>query len=205
MKKFNRGLTLIEMIVAISIFSIGIAGFSMLFLRVWKVNSFTLESGQIVLASSRSLNLMIKEIRKARQADNGNFTIKRAEDFDLTVYVDEDKDDVTEQVHYFLDSGAGELKKGVSNPSGSPAVYPEGDQVVTTLLTHVVNTDVQPVFSYFDVNYFGRQEEEPLSLPIVLPEVRLVKIHLWVNIKPQSAPDYLNLESFVELRNLNEN
>jgi len=38
----NNGMTIIEMMVAISIFIIAITGFTSLFLRSWKVNSYTL-------------------------------------------------------------------------------------------------------------------------------------------------------------------
>jgi prepilin-type N-terminal cleavage/methylation domain-containing protein len=199
-KKYKKGMTIIEMLVAIGIFSIGMAGFTLLFMKTWQTNSFVIETGEIALQASRALTGTIKELRKVRQADNGDFAIKTADNFDLTVYLDDDNDDVTERVHYFLDLDADELKKGVSKPNSS-LVYPSNDQTTETLAQYVVNTEEQPLFSYFGQIYPGN----PLELPIIFPDVRLVKIHLWVNIKPLSAPDNINLESFVEMRNLNEN
>lgn len=200
-----RGLTLVELIVAISIFTLGIAGFTMLFAKTWKANSFVLEEGQASSGASNSLDNMVKSLRKVKQADNGNFDIKSASDFDLVVYLDDDEDGTTEKVHYFLDQTSQQLKKGVSKPSGSPLTYPANDQTITTLADYIVNTSSQPVFLYYNEHYPVDMTGNPLSMPIVLPDVRLIQIHLWVNIKPESAPDNINLQSFVELRNLNEN
>ncbi len=200
-----RGMTIVELIVAISIFTIGIAGFTMLFTKIWKANSFVLEEGQASSKASNAIDNMVKSLRKVKQADNGNFGIKSAGDFDLAVYLDDDGDGTTEKVHYFLDQGSQELKKGVSKPSGSPLTYPANDQTVVTLANHIVNTSSQPIFFYYDEYYPIDMTNNPLPTPIVLPDVKLIQIHIWVNIKPVSAPDNINLQSFVELRNLNEN
>ena len=48
-------MSLIEMIVAIFIFSLGMAGFSMLFVQSWKQNAYTLEMGHIVSLSHQDL------------------------------------------------------------------------------------------------------------------------------------------------------
>lgn len=200
-----KGITIVELIMAISIFSIGIAGFTILFARTWKANSFILEEGQASFKASSALENMVKSLRKVKQADNGNFGIKSAEDFDLVVYLDDDGDGTTEKIHYFLDQDSQELKKGISEPSGSPLVYPDADQTVITLADYIVNTTLQPVFIYYNEDYPINMASNPLTTPVVLPDVRLIQIHLWVNIKPVSAPDNINLQSFVELRNLNEN
>lgn len=200
----HRGLTIVELIMAISIFTIGIAGFTILFARTWKANSFILEEGQASFKASNALDNMAKSLRKVKQADNGNFGIKSAGDFDLVVYLDDDGDSTTEKIHYFLDQDSQKLKKGISEPSGSPLVYPDTDQTVITLADYIVNTTLQPVFIYYNEDYPINMASNPLTTPVVLPDVRLIQIHLWVNIKPVSAPDNINLQSFVELRNLNE-
>lgn len=200
-----KGMTIIELLVALSIFILGVAGFSLLFSKTWQQNSYILETGQTSMTASNTLSKMIKDLRQVKQSDNGHFGIKSADDFDLTVYLDDDNDGITEQVHYFLDLTNQQLKKGISKPSGSPLVYPATDQNVQVLANHMVNTSSQPIFSYYNENYPGDIVNNPLSIPITLPDVRLIQIHLWINIKPNSAPDNLNLQSFVELRNLNEN
>lgn len=199
------GMTIVELIVSISIFTIGIAGFTLLFARTWKANSFVLEEGQASSQASNTLDNMVKSLRKVKQSDNGNFGIKSAGDFDLVVYLDDDGDGTTERIHYFLDQNSQKLQKGISKPSGSPLAYPAADQNVATLANYIVNTSSQPTFFYYNEHYPIDMANNPLPMPIILPDVRLIQIHLWVNIRPASAPDNVNLQSFVELRNLNEN
>ena len=198
-----KGITLVETLVAIGIFSLGIVGVTMLFSKAWKTNSFILEEGNATAGASRALTDTTKSLRKVKQADDGSYPIKSVGQFDLTVYLDDDGDGETEKVHYFLDNN-GNFKKGISEPSGNPAIYPSEDQTVKTLARYIVNTSSEPIFYYYNKDYPIDTINNPLINPQV-GDVRLIKIHLWVNIKPTTAPDNINMETFVELRNLNEN
>lgn len=199
-----KGMSLTEMLVAISILVIGMFGFSLLFIKTWQTNSFVLEEGQSVAAVSRAVNEMITNLREVKQAEDGSFAVKSGDDFDLIVYLDEDNDDVVERIHYYLDLDNDDLIKGIAEPSGSPPTYPANDTSTTILAHYIVNSDTQPVFYYYDNNYAGGSGSS-LATPITPYDARLIKINLWINIKPLTAPDNVNLESFVELRNLNEN
>jgi type II secretory pathway component PulJ len=208
MKKIftKKGMSLIDMMIAISIFTIGIGGFTMLFVRTWESNKFIIETGQTSMMASRSVQQLTSELRKIRQSDGGDYPIKAGDDFSLTVYLDVDKDGVTERVHYYLSNE--KLKKGVTKPtSGTPPTYPSADQVTTDMANYVMNTSTQPIFYYYNKDYPGDTVHNPLNLSPSLPvgEVKLIRIHLWINIKPNTAPDNINFESFVDLRNLNEN
>lgn len=197
-------MTLIEMLMAIFIFTMGIAGFTLLFSRTWKTNSFVLEEGQSAAEVSRAINIITEDLRKIKPADNGSYAIKTGNDFDLVVYLDEDNDGVTERVHFYLDAGSGNLNKGITKPSGSPLAYPAGDASTITLAHYIVNTSAQPIFYYYGNDYAGGTGS-PLATPIVPVDARLVQLYLWVNIKPLTAPDNVNMQTFIELRNLNEN
>jgi hypothetical protein len=106
-------------------------------------------------------------------------------------------------VHYFLEGNT--LKQGVSEPiAGTPITYPAGDDTVTTLATSVINAANQPVFSYYNKDYPGDTVNNPLETPLAVEEARLIKVHLLMNIDPLKAPDNINIESFAELRNLND-
>lgn len=198
----RNGMTLVELLVALSIFTLGMAMVTLLFSKAWKTNSYVLEEGNAIASASRSLDATIKSIRKVKQADDGSYAIKSVGDFDLVVYLNDDKDVKTERVHYFLDNN-GNFKKGVTEPSGNPATYPAGDQTVTTVAQYVMNTSSQPVFTYYNNLFPIDTENNPLANPQP-SDVRLIGIHLWINIKPKTAPDNINMESFAELRNLNE-
>lgn len=195
-------MSLIEMIIAIAIFALGIQAFSMLFIKTWRANSFTLEEGQASAQVSRAVEETVKNLRKIQQPDDGAYPIKSGDKFDLKAYIDIDGDSTVEQVHYFL-SGQ-EFKLGVSKPSGNPPVYPASDQQVKTLANFIVNTSSQPVFYYYNKNYPGDAGNNPLTTPVSVGDVRLIKVHLVINIDPIRAPDNINIESLAELRNLND-
>ncbi len=199
----KNGMTLVEMLVALAIFMLGVGGFTMLASKSWKMNAFILESGNATSKANRALSETIKSLRKIRQADDGSYLVKTVSSNDLVVYVNDDGDALTERVHYYLDSTTQTFKKGVTKPSGNPAVYPTGDQVITVVTSYVTNTSLQPVFEYYNSDYPIDMVNNPLVNPIPA-DVKLVKICLWVNVKPLTAPDNVKMESFVEFRNLNE-
>jgi len=202
----NRGLSIVEMLIVIWIMSVLMTGISIFLVKIWKDHAYTYETGQDTMIASRSVNLVGEDLRRTRQADNGDYAIVSADEFEVTAYIDIDNDDVTEKVHYFLDRGADQLKMGVSEPSGDiPPVYPSGDDTVEVLASHVVNEDADPPFGYFGRDYL--LDDTPFSTPVGAGEIiniRLVKIKLLVDVRPYHSPDHVTIESFVQLRNLKD-
>ncbi|OGI21442.1 MAG: hypothetical protein A3J06_04750 [Candidatus Moranbacteria bacterium RIFCSPLOWO2_02_FULL_48_19] len=198
-----KAMTLVEMLIAISIMLIGMGGFSLLLLKSLGTNKFIIEEGVSSAAVSRATNKIITALRSVRQADNGDFPVESGSDFDLKVYIDIDDDDATERVHYFLDLVNDQLKMGVTNPLATmPVTYPASDDTVSVLANYIVNTDVDPVFYYYNENYPGDAINNPLVTPINVQDVRLIRVHLLMNIDPVRAPNNVNIESFADLRNL---
>jgi prepilin-type N-terminal cleavage/methylation domain-containing protein len=199
-----QGMSLVEVIVAIGIFSVCMAGLSLFLVNTWKYNSYIYETGQDSLIASRAVNLVVKDLRKIKQADNGDYPVRSASDFDLTVFVDIDEDGDAEKVHYFVDQNSNELRMGVSEPSSSnPPAYSSGDDSVEILASHIVNDSDQVVFSYFGNNYLSNQT--PFAVPVDSGEIiniKLIKVNLLVDIRPYQSPDHVTVESFVQLRNL---
>lgn len=196
-------MTLIEMLMAITIMLIAMEGFSLLIVRVWDSNKFILEEAMASAAASRATNQIIIQLRGIQQAGNGDYPIEEADDFDLTIYADADDDGVVERVHYFLDQPNDQLKKGVTEPTTAvPPTYPAGDQTVTVMANYVVNESDNPIFYYYNGNYPGDTVNNPLATPTSPGAIRLIRVHLYVNINPIHAPDNINIESFVTLRNL---
>jgi type II secretory pathway pseudopilin PulG len=200
----TKGMTLVETLVAVMIFILGIGGFTMLASKSWRMNSFVIESGNATSKATRALTATIKSLRKIKQADDGSYPIKEVGPNSLTVYLDDDNDKITERVHYYYESSTQTFKKGVTKPSSNPVTYQSSDQTVTVVTNYVVNTTSQPVFQYYNNNYPADTTNNPLVNPVPA-NIRLVKLRLWVNIKPLTAPENINLESFAEFRNLNEN
>jgi len=197
------GMTLVEMIIAISIFSIAIAGFSLLFIRSWKINAYTIEMGQSSFAVSQGVNTMVNYLRKARQGDNGAYAVQSAEDNELVVFSDYNRNGTTERLRFYLENG--QLKMGIAHPTGQiPKTYPVNDDEVKILAERIVNLANEPIFYYYNKNYPGVTENNPAATPADVSEIRLVKIFLKINIDPNRAPDNIEMQSFVEMRNLND-
>jgi prepilin-type N-terminal cleavage/methylation domain-containing protein len=203
MNVVRKGMTLVEVMVSITILVLAMGGFSLFFVRSLQTNSFTLEEGMTAMSTSRAVDSVVDDLRRVRQADNGDFPIASAADFDLKVYLNADADDDTERVHYFLSGDL--LKRGITNPvAGTPVTYPANDDTVTTIATYVVNASSEPLFSYYNKDYPGDMGNNPLSGTISLGDVRLIRVWVRMNIDPIKAPNNINIESFAELRNLND-
>lgn len=197
-------MTIVELLVAITILLIGMEGFTLLFINTWKNNSYTLEMGQSSMAVSQGVSKAVNYIRGARQGDDGSYPVKSANGNELVIYSDYDKDGVTERLRFYKDGQ--NVMVGVRNPSGTmPKTYQSGDEEVATIAKSIVNTTNEPIFYYFDKNFAGDESSNPpLATPATVSNIRAVKIHLKINIDPNRAPDNVEMQSFVEMRNLND-
>jgi len=175
----------------------------LLFIRAWKTNSFTLEMGQASMAVSQGVSKMGNYIRGARTADNGVYPVDSISDNSLTIYSDYDKDGITERLHFYKNGQ--NIIMGIRDPSGTmPKIYVSGDQQTITLASHIVNDASTPIFYYYNKNYPGDMSNNPMTGTIGVSDIRLVKIFLKININPNRAPDNIEMQSFVEMRNLND-
>ncbi len=202
-KKKLRGLTLVETLVALFIISAGMIGFTLLLSSTWKSNKFIIETGISAIKVNRASAEIINNLRKVRQADNGDYPVESGDDFDIQVYLDIDNDGMTERVHYWLDAVNDRLMRGVREPSATnPPTYAAGDGTTSVIADYIVNEAAQPIFYFYNENYPGDTVNNPIVTPIAVEDVRLVRVLLRVNIDPIRAPNNINVESFVDLRNL---
>lgn len=196
-------MTLIEMLVAIAVMLIAMQGFTYIFTTSWDRNKSIIETGLASATASRSVNQTIIQLRAIKQGDNGDYPIEEADDFDLTIYTDTNDDGITERVHYYLDLATDEFKRGVTNPSSSvPVTYAASDTTTTVMAEYIVNESTDPVFSYYNDDYPSDTTNNPLATPASLGDVQLIRVKMRVNIDPVHAPENINVESFVDLRNL---
>ncbi len=200
----NRiGITLIETLMAVAIFSIGIGGFSLLFIKTWQSNAYTIELGQSSMAVSQGMNMMVDYIRRVRQGDDGAYPIQLASNNELTIFCDYNKDTITERLHFYKNGT--DVMMGITSPSATmPKTYPVGDQSVITIASRIVNNSSTPIFYYYNKDYPQDTINNPLAGSVNIPVVRLVKIYLEINLNPAHAPDNVKMQNFVEMRNLND-
>jgi hypothetical protein len=201
-RRFLPGMTLVELITAIFIMAVAMGGFSILFLRSYRMNAFILETGVASASASRGVDRIVTNLRKIRQGDDGSYPIISGTGTDLKVYLDIDNDGKTERVHYYLQNGL--LKQGIAEPNATQPVSYPASETVTTVVAYVANETSEPVFYYYNDNYPGDTVNNPLVTPISVQDARLVKVRLIININPNRAPEETNVESIAEFRNLNE-
>lgn len=113
---------------------------------------------------------MIKEIRTMRQSSVGSYPISQAASSTFIFFSDIDADGVVERFKYFVSGNA--LKKGILVPTGNPLIYNEANEETFDIL-HNLKIGTSSVFNYYDANYSG--SEAPLSFPINIPDVKLIK------------------------------
>lgn len=200
-KYFKKGLSLVETLVAIALFILGTQATVLVFSKIIKNKAYTMEMGRASFTVSRSIGDLTKYIRKARQSDAGAYPIVLADDNELIFYSDYDNDGGTERLHAYLTNS--NVYLGIREPSATfPKTYASGDGQTLQLAQYIVNTGSDNMFSYYNAQY--PVDPNPLSTPADTSDMRLVRIFLKINIDPNNAPDNIQQETFVAIRNLND-
>jgi type II secretory pathway pseudopilin PulG len=97
-----KSFTLVETIVAIFIFAILMVIVSALVVTLYRTESYQWQQSLAISEARRGMDIMIKEIREAREGENGTYPIEYAGDKEFIFYSDIDNDGEVERVRYFL-------------------------------------------------------------------------------------------------------
>jgi type II secretory pathway pseudopilin PulG len=202
-KNEERGLTLIEVLIAIGIF-LFVMFMTWLFIRqAYSVQSFSFGQATAITEARRGVEKLVKEAREALPGDTGAYSIESADEFEFIFFADYDRDLAVEKVRYYLDGS--DFIKGVTEASGNPLTYPAEDEETTVISKYVRNEADNPVFSYYDGDYSGSESDTPLTTPANPLDIKLVHVRLRINVEPGQAPKDFDLESDVQIRNLKDN
>lgn len=196
----NSGFTLAEIITAVAILSLIMVAVSTFQYNVLSYN----RSAQVSLTNAQEAQSLIKtvakELRAMQQSANGAYPIAVAATSTITFFSDTDRDGTEEQVRYYLASST--LYRGIIKPSGSPLAY-TGSESTKILATGLRNSSSTPVFEYFDSTYAGTSS--PMTYPLTLTSIRLVKVNLTIDTDPNKAPVLRTFTTQTVLRNLKDN
>jgi len=144
---------------------------------------------------------MSADIRSALPSSNGAYTIDTATSTYFAYYSDADNDGLKEKIRYFLSGKI--LKIGIIKPTGNPLTYNIANEKISSLINNVVNTPAKPIFSYYDSSYNGTSS--PMTLPVSIPAVRLIKINVLVNHDQKYPAATIEFSTQVSIRNLKDN
>lgn len=192
----KNGFTMLETIIAITIFTLMMGAVSFSIVSFYRANSYTLNASFAVDSAGRGVETMVREIREATYSDTGAYPVVSAATNSFVFFSDIDKDAKIEKTRYFLDGAI--FKKGEIEASGNPPVYQSGDEVFV-ILSEYVRNGASPVFEYYDV--LGNQ----ISDLNQVADIALIKVRLIVNVDPNMPPGDFTLYSTAQLRNLKTN
>src|SRR3989338_9186908 len=191
------GLTLIEIMVVMGISMIFIIISSDFITQGFRASTFIYEQDIAVQNTRRAQNIMVKEIRKANQAENCEYLLDTVLPQSFIFYSDTDADGLTERVRYFLDNH--DLKRGLIHATGSPLSYPINNETAS-ILTSYINNQASPIFLYYD------KDNALINDPTANKQsIRLIEISAKIDVSPERAPLDVIIEANVQIRNLKDN
>lgn len=196
----NRGMTLVEVLVALSIFIFLSSAVVSLYLTSSRYNSIIWEQLKTQNEGRKVTQDFVNELRTASQSSIGAYPILAASGTAITFYSNIDTDTLRERIRYFMSGKT--LRKGIIKPTGNPLTYNSANEVITDVARDVANTSTQ-IFYYYDSNYSGA--EAALTSPIDIIRIRVVKITLQLDQNPNLTPTPFFIESKGLLRNLKDN
>lgn len=190
----NRGMTFIEVLVWISVFTMAMLAIVMTLLYFYRTNSYTIEQAEAVTSAQRALEQSVRTIREGAYSSQGAFPIHSIAANDFIFYADIDNDPLIERVHYYL-SGTN-LMRGILEPTGNPPDY-TGAETVSVISQYVRNTaQAISTFRYYDELGSEITNYENWT------SVRFVTVNLAVNVNVTVLPNQYVLSSSAAIRNL---
>jgi prepilin-type N-terminal cleavage/methylation domain-containing protein len=195
----RAGFSLFEIIIVVAIFATMISAVAKLKNTTELMQEIVgqkMTSGQDI---EQVLQIMSSEIRAAGPSALGAYPIESASTSSFVFFSDVDRDGVFERIRYFLETST--IRQGIIKPTGTPAGYPPGEEIFSLVTDNVIISSTTPLFAYFDSAYTGTQTSS-LPLPIEVTKIRTVKINIYRDTKPGTAPAPSLFTAEVTLRNL---
>jgi len=199
----NSGFSIIEFLFAIVIATV--IGFIItLFAKnIISLNASAQSSMTAMLEGRKILSVMVAELRSTIPSALGSYPIEAVSTSTIIFFADINSDDIADRVRYFFDPVTRLVQRGVVLAAGEPPTYDLGAESFSTIMTDVANGTSTPLFDYYDGNYAGASA--PLSIPLNIPAIRLVRITIKIERDPNRAPELTTLTSQAAFRNLKDN
>ncbi|MBI4281684.1 prepilin-type N-terminal cleavage/methylation domain-containing protein [Candidatus Uhrbacteria bacterium] len=190
-----KGFSLIEIIIAVTIASLITIVLGEMIIQGYRNYRVTAEQTTYIALARRTQDTIVRELRDAIVSDAGDYPLIRAEANRLEFYSDVDRDSARERVRYWRENNL--LKRGLTEPTGDPAVYRDADETVRTITQYLTGTD--PVFRYY------KSDGTELTSPLDLTSVTLVGVNFTIDAAPGELPRGTTVNTTVQLRNVKAN
>lgn len=197
---YKKGFSLVEIVVVTGILGMIMLAVASFQRNVIVYNKYSQDTLSSIQDARNIIRIMVKDLRTASQGNNGSYALANTATSTITFYSDTDGDGLKEQVRYYISSST--LIRGSIKPSGNPIGYTAGE-TNTILAYNIRNGTSTALFEYFDDTYTGTSS--PLTYPLSVADIKLVKINLLINADPNKTPIPKLYTSQVTLRNLKDN
>jgi prepilin-type N-terminal cleavage/methylation domain-containing protein len=189
-----RGLSFVEMLVAIAIFGIIMIALVNSILFFYRANTSSLEQGFQVEHARRGAELLVRDVREATYADTGAYPLATVASSSIIFYSDTDLDGAVERIRYSLIGTR--LYRNVTDPSGAPPLY-AGGGATSTVSEYVRNFDENvSLFRYHNAS------STEVTDSALINTIVSVTVHLIVDIVQKHTPGTFTLSESATLRNL---
>lgn len=199
MMYYERGMTLVEVIMVVTISTIMIFAIGISIANLYKYNAYAFAQSNQVAEARRGVTRMVRDIREMTYGEDGSYPLRTMSSHRIGFYSDIDRDDSVEYVEFVLASTT--LYKNVYNATGTVATYSTttiDEQFVISEYVQNLN-QASTTFAYYDVNGL------PATATTSITDIRYVDVKVIVNIDPIRDPGEFMLRSSAALRNLKDN
>lgn len=199
--KYKRGITLPELLISIAILSLVAVVVGTFQRDIFSLNLSAQNNLSAQLDARHVLKQMIAELREASPSSLGGYPIALASTSALTFYSDVDNDGIKERIRYYLSGTT--LKRAQLTPTGSPLVYVDANEKITSVVSYVANNATTSIFTYYPSTFAGTTT--PLSQPVTIANIRMVGIKVVIEKDVNKSPNPIVVNTSVVLRNLKDN
>ncbi len=172
MERLSGGFTLIEVLIAIFIFSLISVGIVM---TVSNLFSAATRQGGLLADQDQARKLIFQatnELRNSVAGANGAYQLESVGNQQLIFFTNADPSTVTtERVRYYLQND--KIYKGITKYSGG--VYNTSTEQ-TLLMQNNIASSTAPLFYYYDGNYIGSSTQSALVQPVSVASVKFIKM-----------------------------
>lgn len=198
--KINKGITLLETLIAMGIFSLIMIAIGAFAKDLFFYNDVFTGGLTSYDEARKVLQPIASEIRSASSSSLGSYPIEKAANTEFIFFSDIDNNGLKERIRYFIVGNI--LKRGVTIPTGSPLQYLSANETISDIV-HGVSNGLTPIFSYYNSSYNGNTAA--LTQPVSIIDVRLVKITIVIDADPNRPPAPVTVTTQVNIRNLKDN
>lgn len=152
-----KGFTLIETIVTITVFVLIMGAVTGFIIMAYRTQSYTWQQSMAIDEARRGIEAMVKEIREAKEGEDGSFPIEKAEDKEFIFFTDVDEDGEIERVRYFLGTvGSGnQTNECITFAQGGSCSVAFSNFLNGSLISAQVKASVEGDFGWGNREYAG--------------------------------------------------